>query len=66
MRVASAPSAATTAAGRGTEPAEVALLPAAGARGDEAEELRQALIENGEIKIDRARELLRSTRDLTT
>jgi len=43
-----------------------AVSHAAGARGDEAEELRQALIENGEIKIDRARELLRSTRDLTT
>jgi hydroxymethylglutaryl-CoA reductase len=43
-----------------------AVSHAAGARGDEAEELRQALIENGEIKIDRARELLRSTRDATT
>jgi hydroxymethylglutaryl-CoA reductase len=43
-----------------------AVSHAAGARGDEAEELRQALIENGEIKIDRARELLRSTRDLIT
>jgi hypothetical protein len=43
-----------------------AVSHAAGARGDEAEELRQALSENGEIKIDRARELLRSTRDLTT
>jgi hydroxymethylglutaryl-CoA reductase len=43
-----------------------AVSHAAGARGDEAEELRRALIENGEIKIDRARELLRSTRDLAT
>jgi hydroxymethylglutaryl-CoA reductase len=43
-----------------------AVSHAAGARGDEAEELRQALIENGEIKIDRARELLRATRDVTT
>ncbi|HWP64897.1 MAG TPA: hydroxymethylglutaryl-CoA reductase, degradative [Candidatus Limnocylindria bacterium] len=43
-----------------------AVSHAAGARGDEAEELRQALIEHGEIKIERARELLRSARDATT
>jgi hydroxymethylglutaryl-CoA reductase len=42
-----------------------AVSHAAGARGDEAEELRRALIEKGEIKIDRARELLRTSRDLT-
>jgi hydroxymethylglutaryl-CoA reductase len=43
-----------------------AVSHAAGARGDEAEELRRALIEGGEVKIDRARELLRSSRDATT
>jgi hydroxymethylglutaryl-CoA reductase len=32
---------------------------AAGARGEEAEVLRQQLLEGGEVKIDRARELLR-------
>jgi hydroxymethylglutaryl-CoA reductase len=37
-----------------------AVSHAAGARGDEAERLRRQLIEGGEIKIDRARELLRS------
>jgi hydroxymethylglutaryl-CoA reductase len=37
-----------------------AVSHAAGARGEEAEILRQALIETGEVKIDRARELLRS------
>jgi len=36
-----------------------AVSHAAGARGADAERLRQALIEDGEIKIDRARELLR-------
>jgi hypothetical protein len=33
---------------------------AAGARGEEAEVLRQRLIDAGEVKIDRARELLRT------
>jgi len=37
-----------------------AVSHAAGARGAEAELLRQRLIEGGEVKIDRARELLRS------
>jgi hydroxymethylglutaryl-CoA reductase len=37
-----------------------AVSHAAGARGAEAERLRHQLIEGGEIKIDRARELLRS------
>jgi len=37
-----------------------AVSHAAGARGAEAELLRQRLIEAGEVKIDRARELLRS------
>ena len=35
-----------------------AVSHAAGARGDDAERLREALIEDGEIKIDRARERL--------
>jgi hydroxymethylglutaryl-CoA reductase len=33
---------------------------AAGARGEEAEEIRRRLLEAGEVKIDRARELLRA------
>jgi hydroxymethylglutaryl-CoA reductase len=37
-----------------------AVSHAAGARGEAAEELRRRLIENGEVKIDRARELLRA------
>jgi len=37
-----------------------AVSHAAGARGEEAEVLRQALIDTGEVKIDRARELLRT------
>jgi hydroxymethylglutaryl-CoA reductase len=36
-----------------------AVTHAAGARGEAAEELRRKLIANGEVKIDRARELLR-------
>jgi hypothetical protein len=36
-----------------------AVSHAAGARGADAEVLRQQLIANGEVKIDRARELLR-------
>jgi hydroxymethylglutaryl-CoA reductase len=37
-----------------------AVSHAAGARGEEAEELRRLLLEDGEVKIDRARELLRA------
>jgi len=37
-----------------------AVSHAAGARGAEAEELRRRLVAGGEVKIDRARELLRS------
>ena len=37
-----------------------AVSHAAGARGEEAEVLRQRLLEGGEVKIDRARELLRA------
>jgi len=37
-----------------------AVTHAAGARGAEAEELRRQLVESGEVKIDRARELLRA------
>jgi hydroxymethylglutaryl-CoA reductase len=37
-----------------------AVSHAAGARGEEAEVLRQRLIDAGEVKIDRARELLRT------
>jgi hydroxymethylglutaryl-CoA reductase len=37
-----------------------AVSHAAGARGEEAEELRRRLLEDGEVKIDRARELLRA------
>jgi hydroxymethylglutaryl-CoA reductase len=37
-----------------------AVSHAAGARGAEAEELRRQLIEAGEVKIDRARALLRT------
>ena len=36
-----------------------AVSHAAGAKGEEAEQLRRLLIEQGDIKIDRARELLR-------
>jgi hydroxymethylglutaryl-CoA reductase len=43
-----------------------AVSHAAGARGDEAEELRRALIEGGEVKIDRARALLQATRNTAT
>ena len=37
-----------------------AVSHAAGARGEEAEELRRRLLAAGEVKIDRARELLRA------
>jgi len=37
-----------------------AVSHAAGARGAQAEELRQRLLDAGEVKIDRARELLRT------
>ena len=37
-----------------------AVSHAAGARGADAEELRRRLLAAGEVKIDRARELLRS------
>jgi hydroxymethylglutaryl-CoA reductase len=37
-----------------------AVSHAAGARGEEAEELRRRLLDAGEVKIDRARELLRA------
>ena len=37
-----------------------AVSHAAGARGERAEELRQQLLAGGQVKIDRARELLRS------
>jgi hydroxymethylglutaryl-CoA reductase len=37
-----------------------AVSHAAGARGDDAERLREALVAGGEVKIDRARELLRA------
>jgi hydroxymethylglutaryl-CoA reductase len=38
-----------------------AVSHAAGARGEEAEQLRRLLIEQGDVKIDRARELLRAS-----
>ncbi len=37
-----------------------AVAHAAGARGEQAEELRRRLVAAGEVKIDRARELLRA------